>query len=222
VIQFVANSAGDFVQAASLLEDQADAFDLNLGCPLRLATAQGMGTALAEQDGRVLAMLSEITARVARPVTVKLRIPPGAQRGDLARFAAGLEEAGAAAIVVHARTPRQGFAGRPDWSSVRAVRETVGVPVIANGGIRTAADIRLCREETGCEAVMIGSGAFTNPFIARDESGGLPRFAKLYALQIGEGTPSALLHCRAAVRLLLLRARLRLFVLRHSVPSSPV
>jgi tRNA-dihydrouridine synthase B len=104
----------------------------------------------------------------SKPVTVKIRL--GWDAGsivavDLARAA---EQAGIAAITVHARTKAQGFSGRADWGMIKTVKRSVGIPVIGNGDVRTGQDVKRMIEESGCDGVMIGRGIQGNPWIFRE------------------------------------------------------
>jgi len=113
------------------------------------------------------------------PVTVKMRI--GWDKGSIncVDFAKRMEDAGAAAIAVHGRTRAQLYSGKADWSYIKAVKEAVSVPVIANGDVFTPEDVLRALNLTGADMVMIGRGSFGNPWLFRNAK----------ALLNGEPTP---------------------------------
>ena len=143
----------------------ADILDLNMGCPVGKVVRQGCGAALMRDPDRAVRMVEAVTDAVDVPVTVKLR--SGWDKGSLnaAELAVRLENAGAAAIAVHARTRAQMYGGQADWTVIRRVKEAVHVPVIANGDVFSALDAQRILLHTGADAVMIGRGAFGNPWI---------------------------------------------------------
>jgi tRNA-dihydrouridine synthase len=123
----------------------------------------------------MVAMAKAVVGAVGLPVTVKTRIGWGPESEmpicDLARR---LEDAGVAAIFLHCRTAQMGHTGSADWQWAKRTREVVQIPVVVNGDIRTAADVRRALAETGCAGAMIGRGAITHPWVFREARGGAP------------------------------------------------
>jgi nifR3 family TIM-barrel protein len=111
------------------------------------------------------AMVRACAEAVRVPVTVKLRAGYSDRGEGAVAMAARCARAGAAAITVHPRGAGQHFRGAADWSLIARVKEAVGLPVIGNGDVRSAADARRLREETGCDGVMVGRAALGNPWI---------------------------------------------------------
>jgi tRNA-dihydrouridine synthase C len=154
--------------AARLAELSPCGIDLNFGCPAPTVNRHGGGVALLD-DPELLRRIAESVRRAAPeaiPVTAKMRL--GVR--DTARTldcAAALQAGGVAALVVHPRTGIEGYRPPAHWEWIARVRETVSVPVIANGEIWTLADYLRCREVSGCESVMLGRGAVADPFLAR-------------------------------------------------------
>ena len=140
--------------------------DINMGCPVPKVCNNGDGSGLArdpEKAARVAAAVVRGAAGV--PVTVKIRL--GWDRGHIncVELAKRLEEAGVSALAVHGRTKVQMYSGTADWSLIRQVKEAVSIPVIANGDVFSPKDAVDILRRTGCDGVMIGRGAFGNPWL---------------------------------------------------------
>lgn len=158
--------------AARILVDEVgvDHIDLNFGCPVPKVTRKGGGAALPVHRvlfGRIVAAAVEAAGAV--PVTVKMRIGlDDAHRTsvDAGRIA---EDAGAAAVALHARTAEQHYSGRADWSAIAELKRAVTtVPVLGNGDIWEPADALAMLEATGCDGVVVGRGCLGRPWLFRD------------------------------------------------------
>ncbi len=145
-----------------------DMLDINMGCPVRKVTKRGAGAALMTTSTSCRTILRKIVARVSVPVTVKIRSGKNSQSINAPAFAKMLEETGASAITVHARTWSQGFSGHIDREIIARVKEAVSIPVIGNGDILSCADGQQMMAETGCDGVMIGRGALGNPWVFQE------------------------------------------------------
>ncbi|HFQ90170.1 MAG TPA: tRNA dihydrouridine synthase DusB [Desulfobulbus sp.] len=153
-------------RAAALVSDQpVQLIDINMGCPVRKVVRKGAGAALMKDPDRAAAIIRAVCANTTLPVTVKFRSGWNSDAITAPEFARMAEEAGAAAVTVHARTWAQGFGGRADWRVIGQVRRAVAIPVIGNGDILCHEDGLRMMAETGCDGVMIGRGALGNPWV---------------------------------------------------------
>ena len=150
----------------------ADLVDLNFGCPDRKVIARGAGAALMRDLRQAEAIFRAVRKATPLPLTVKMRSGWDHDSIVAPELARAAEAAGLDAVTVHARTGRQGFRGAADWQVIRQVKEAVKIPVIGNGDVTGAEDVRRMREETGCAAVMIGRATRGNPWIFRILQGG--------------------------------------------------
>jgi len=153
--------------AASLVEELGfDIVDINLGCPAKKVVKCG-GSGLLRDLKLLEQLLRSVRAAVRIPLTIKIRAgwdETSIVAIEVARMA---EQIGVEAMAVHPRTRAQGLNGRADWSVIRAVKEAVRMPVIGNGDVTSPEDAERILRETGCDGVMIGRAAATNPWIFR-------------------------------------------------------
>src|SRR3954469_8015147 len=147
----------------------ASLVDINMGCPAKRVVAGECGSALMREpqiaQELVRAVVEAVPANI--PVTVKHRAGWDQAHRNAPEFACALVEAGAKMITVHGRTRTQGFSGKSDNDIIRIVREAVPshIPVVGNGDVVDVAGFLAMREQTGCDAVMIGRGALGNPWL---------------------------------------------------------
>lgn len=153
--------------AAALVEDLGfDQVDINLGCPAKKVVKCG-GSGLLRDLKLLERVLSWVRSAVKIPMTIKMRSgwdDANIVAVDVARMAEGM---GVEAVAVHPRTRMQGYSGQSDWSVIARVKEAIAIPVIGNGDIRSPEDAERMVAQTGCDAVMIGRTAATNPWIFR-------------------------------------------------------
>ncbi|KAG2494549.1 hypothetical protein HYH03_007316 [Edaphochlamys debaryana] len=165
-VQFCSNEPSHLLKAAKIVEAEevCDAIDINFGCPQRIAKRGGYGAFLMDDLGKVEAMVRTLAQNLTKiPVTAKIRIFP-----DIAQtvaYARMVEAAGAYLVAVHGRLREQKDLGatRADWDHIRAVKQALSVPVLANGNIRHMGDVAACLAYTGCDGVLSAEGLLADP-----------------------------------------------------------
>lgn len=167
-VQLLGGDAGRVAASAAVAcAAGATAIDLNFGCPARTVNRHDGGAALLRYPGRIREIVGAVRAAVPAgvPVSAKMRLGWDCVTAVFEN-AAMAAEGGAAWVTVHARTREQGYAPPVYWPLVGRVRESLGIPVVANGDIRTLDDFRRCRDETGCRHFMLGRGVLADPRLA--------------------------------------------------------
>jgi len=159
--------------ALHCVERGAEVIDINMGCPAKKVCNKLAGSALMRDEALVAALLGAVIAAVDVPVTLKMRTgwdPAHRNAPVIARLA---ESAGVALVTVHGRTRACGYKGEVEYETIAQVKSEVSIPVVANGDIRTVAEARRVLAVTGCDGLMIGRGAFGNPWIFAELKAGL-------------------------------------------------
>lgn len=157
--------------AAAILDTHPiDIIDINMGCPVRKVTKKGSGAALMKDFALAEEIIKKVCKNTRLPVTVKFRSGWNSESLVAADFAMMVQDAGASAVTVHARTWAQGFGGKADRNIISQVKQSVSIPVIGNGDILTYQDGLDMMDETGCDAIMIGRGALGNPWVFNEQN----------------------------------------------------
>lgn len=170
-IQIFGHDTASFIEAAKFIEENyhPDIIDINMGCPVpKVAIKSQAGSALLKDPDKIYEIVKSIADNISTPVTVKIRSGWDEKNINAVSVAKKIEEAGAKAIAIHARTRSQGYSGNADWNIIKKVKETVNIPVIGNGDIKTIDDAKRMLEETKCDAIMIGRATLGNPWFIKE------------------------------------------------------
>jgi tRNA-dihydrouridine synthase B len=155
-------------EAAKMVEGLGfDLVDLNLGCPAKKVVTCNGGSGLLRDLPAIGRIFESVRAAVTIPFTVKFRAGWNDEEIVCVELARMAENCGLAAVALHARTREQGYSGQARWEWIAAIKDAVKIPVIGNGDIRTPEDACAMVTQTGCDAVMIGRMAPSNPWIFR-------------------------------------------------------
>lgn len=147
------------------VDDGAQIIDINFGCPAKKVCRKAAGSQLLREPDLVVAIVRATVAAVPVPVTVKMRTGWSPEMKNAADIAHRLQEEGAAAVTVHGRTRACRFAGEAEHDTVAAIKSRLGIPVFANGDIRTPEQARAVLARTGVDGVMVGRAALGAPWL---------------------------------------------------------
>ena len=150
---------------ARVAEGPCDFIDINMGCPVPKIVNNHEGSYLLTQPKLVEEILTKMVKAIKKPVTIKIRKGFKENESQAVEIAKIAESCGVAAIAVHGRTREQYYSGKADWDVIKAVKDTVQIPVIGNGDVFSAIDAKNMKDYTGCDGIMVGRGARGNPWI---------------------------------------------------------
>lgn len=177
-IQLFGSEPTFFSEAAKMIEEMSyngcssdtppAAIDVNMGCPVHKIVSNGEGSALMKDPSLAADIVRALKRAVKLPVTVKIRAGWDSQSINATEMAMRLEDAGADLIAVHGRTREQMYAPSASYEIIGRVKACVGIPIVGNGDIYTAADALRMLRETDCDGVMVARGALGNPFLFRE------------------------------------------------------
>src|SRR5207342_1159328 len=143
----------------------ADIIDINMGCPAKHVTGGQSGSALMRDLDHALTLIAATVGAVKVPVTLKMRLGWDDATRNAPELARRAEAAGVQLITVHGRTRCQFYAGSADWAAIRAVKDAVRIPVIANGDLVSPGDLPRMLQASGADGVMVGRGACGAPWL---------------------------------------------------------
>jgi len=156
----------DLILKAALViqEWKPEIIDINMGCPAKSIADRGAGVGMMASPLKIAHTFKKLTSTLKVPVTGKMRL--GWDKNKNYKLIARIvEENGGSLIAIHGRTKEQRYSGEADWDAIADVKSSVKIPVIGSGDVKTVADIQQMKNHTGVDAVMIGRGAFANPWI---------------------------------------------------------
>ncbi len=174
-IQLFGGDPAIMAHAARAAEEHgADIIDINMGCPVKKVTTTGAGSALSCDPPRAASLIRAMREATGDrvPITAKIRAGWDEKTINCVEMAKTLEDAGCAALALHARTRAAGYSGTAKWEHIAAIKQAVKMPIIGNGDVVSHADTARMFHETGCDAVMIGRGALGNPWIFQSTKAG--------------------------------------------------
>ena len=165
-VQLAGREPAPMAEAARMVEGQGAAvIDINMGCPAKKVTQGYSGSALMKTPDHALTLIEAVVGAVNIPVTLKTRLGWDADLMNAPQIAARAEAAGIRQIVIHGRTRCQFYKGAADWRAIAAVKDSVRIPVIANGDVVDAASARTALAQSGADGVMVGRGAQGRPWL---------------------------------------------------------
>ncbi len=152
-------------QAARMNEARgASIIDINFGCPVKKIVKKYAGSALMQDEGLATEIMAAVVEAVKIPVTMKTRLGWDADNLNAPSLCKKAEDVGIQMITIHGRTREQMYNGTADWSAIRAVRDAISLPLIANGDIETIDDVKMALDQSGADGVMIGRGCQGKPW----------------------------------------------------------
>ena len=152
---------------AAIKAESSGAFliDINMGCPVKKIARKGGGSALLKDPELAQLIVKKVSRAISIPLTVKIRLGWDENTSDPVSFALGLQDAGAQLITVHGRTRQQGFSGNANWEAISEIKNSLDIPVIANGDIKTSLDAIECLKITNADGIMIGRASMGAPWL---------------------------------------------------------
>lgn len=160
VVQIFGNNPQIMAESAQILEEQADAIDINFGCPSPRLNNNQQGSALLKNPKKIEEIIEKIVKKTKLPVSAKIRI--GYSNYNHIEIAKKVENANANLITIHGRTKKQGYSGHANWEKIYETKQELKIPVIGNGDINKNSDLEKLKKVDG---LMIGRAAMGNPLI---------------------------------------------------------
>ena len=170
-IQIFGSNPNTMAKAAKILVDtyKIKIIDINMGCPVpKVAIKNNAGSAILKDPDLAYEITSAVVAAVPVPVTVKIRSGWDSNNINAVEIAKKVEQAGASAIAIHARTRTELYSGKANLDVIKAVKENVSIPVIGNGDITSPETAKKMLDYTKCDAIMIGRGLLGNPWLIQE------------------------------------------------------
>ena len=168
-IQIYGGNIESMIGAAKISEiEKPDILDINAGCWVKNVVGNGAGAGLLKDPAHMQSLVKGVVDAVDLPVTVKTRLGWDHESIMILEVAKRLEDVGVKALTVHCRTRSMGHKGEADWEWIPRIKEVVDIPVILNGNVMTAEDVKNAFDQTGADGVMIARGAIGNPWVFKE------------------------------------------------------
>ena len=202
-VQIYGADAEAMARAAAIVTSayRPEFIDINFGCPVKKVVQRNGGSGCLRDMALVTRIIKAVVDATHLPVTVKTRSGWSEDSRDPVGIALRMQDAGASAFTLHARTRTQMFGGQANWDEIARVVDALTIPVIGNGDIHSAEDVVRMKAHTGCAAVMVGRGSFGNPWLFRDARALLLGRPKPAFPTSAERFTLALEHAQLALRL---------------------
>ncbi|GIU44388.1 tRNA dihydrouridine synthase DusB [Shewanella colwelliana] len=194
----IAGADPDMMAYAAVVNVQqgAQIIDINMGCPAKKVNKKLAGSALLQYPEQVKAILQAVVAAVDVPVTLKIRTGWAPEHRNGVEIAQIAEDCGIASLAVHGRTRQCMYKGNAEYDTIRAIKQKVSIPVVANGDICTPEKAQYVLDQTGADALMIGRGAQGRPWIFREIQHYLETGNKLAPIEVDEKRQVMLEHLK--------------------------
>ncbi|HZG28178.1 MAG TPA: tRNA dihydrouridine synthase DusB [Ensifer sp.] len=187
MVQLAGRDARWMAEAARIAAGEgADIIDINMGCPAKKVIGGYSGSALMRDPDLALSLVEATVAAVSVPVTVKMRLGWDHMSLNAPEIAKRCEDAGVQMITVHGRTRMQFYEGKADWDAIRAVREAISLPLVANGDVASIADAEEIMRRSGADAVMVGRASQGQPWLCGKIAGACETPARAEIADIAE------------------------------------
>lgn len=170
-LQILGNDPQKMLSAAEIILPMVNAafLDINAACPAKKVIKKRAGAYLLRNGNILCETLALLSSKLSLPITVKMRIGyDGETLSDITQLAKRCEDAGASAIFIHGRTRAQGYAGTVNYKAIRAVKESVKVPVVGSGDILSPELAKAMFDKTSCDAILVARGGLGNPWIFKE------------------------------------------------------
>lgn len=201
-IQIYGGNIQSMIDGAKIAESEnPELIDINAGCWVKDVVNFGAGSALLKDLPFLQKLVKQVVNAVSTPVTVKTRLGWDEKNIQILEAAKRIEDAGAEAITIHCRTRNMGNRGDADWSWISKVKKEVHIPVVLNGNILTAFDVKKAFDETGADGVMIARGAIGNPWIFKEAKELLNKGLIEYQISAQERIKTCLDHLALAAKI---------------------
>jgi len=191
-VQLCGNDVDTVLKAALLAQEHCDAIDINLGCPQKDAFCNHYGAYLMEEWDLIAEMVSTLRKHLSVPVFCKIRVYRTPERS--VEYAKMLQAAGCQLLAVHGRTRKAVRRGEANWDTIKAVKDSLDIPVLSNGNIETFADVERCLAHTGVDGIMAAEGLRANPALFEPSLAKLPEMGS--ATKSQETTPTDNYDCQ--------------------------